>query len=112
MFNTTECKLLVDGAMYYGLTCPQNVYGFLQFEETCYFDECFDFISTIVSTYCKSFVECTPLVVLWLTEVQLKCILLYQILVRNMFLSEDDLSFFITWVRDFFNIGTVNFVLR
>ena len=30
MFNTTECQLWVDGAMFYRLTCPQNVYGFLQ----------------------------------------------------------------------------------
>ena len=35
-FNTTECQLWVDGAKFYGLTCPQNVYGFLQFEGTCY----------------------------------------------------------------------------
>ena len=64
MFNTTESQLWVDGAIFYGLICPQNVSGFLQFEETCYFDECFEFIPTIVSTYCKSFVECTPLVIL------------------------------------------------
>ena len=25
MFNTTESQLWVDGAMFYGLTCPQNV---------------------------------------------------------------------------------------
>ena len=79
MFNTTECQLWVDGAMFYGLTCPQNVYGFLQFEETCYFD----FIPTIVSTYCKTFVECTPLVVSWLTEAQLECSFLYQIFGRK-----------------------------
>ena len=88
-------------AMFYGLTCPQNVYGFLQFEETCYFDECFDFIPTIVSTYYKSFMECTPLVVLWLTEVQLECSFLYQIFGKKyVFLSGDNLSFFITWVNE------------
>ena len=38
MFNTTECQLWVDGAMFYGLTYPRNVSGFLQFEEMCYFD--------------------------------------------------------------------------
>ena len=54
MFNTTGSQLWVDGAMFYGLTYPQNVSGFLQLEETCYFDECFEFIPTIVSTYCKS----------------------------------------------------------
>ena len=101
MFNTTECQLWVDGAMFYRLTCPQNVYGFLQFEETCYFDECFDFIPTIVSTYCKSFVECTPLVVLWLTEVQLECSFLYQTFGKKfVFLSGDDLSLFITSVKE------------
>ena len=53
VFNTTECHPRVDGAMFYGLTCPPNVSGFSQFEETCYSDECFDFIPTIVSTHCK-----------------------------------------------------------
>ena len=48
--------------MFYGLTCPQNVSDFLQFEETCYFDECSEFLPKIASSYCKRFVECTPLV--------------------------------------------------
>ena len=91
--------------MFYGLTCPQNVSGFLRFEETCYFDECFEFISTIVSIYCKSFAESTPLVVLWLTEVQLECIfyifyILYQMFDKKyVFLSGDVLSIFIIWVK-------------
>ena len=90
MFNTTNSQLWVDGAMFYGLTYPQNVSGFLQFEETCYFDECFEFIHTIVSTYCKSFVECTPLVVLWLSEVQLECSFVYQMFGKKyVFLSGD-----------------------
>ena len=83
--------------MFHGLTCPQNV---LQFEENCYFDECFEFIPTIVSTFCKSFVECTPLVVLWLSEVQLESSFVYQMFgKKNVFLSGDDLSIFIIWVK-------------
>ena len=100
MFNTTESQLCVDGAMFYGLTYPQNVSVFLKFEETCYFDECFEFIPTIVSTYCKSFVECTPLVVLWLSEVQVECSFVYQMFGKKyVFLSGDDLSIFIIWVK-------------
>ena len=44
--------------------------------------------------------ESTPLVVLWLTEVQLGCIFLYQMFdEKYVFLSGDDLSFFIIWVK-------------
>ena len=35
MFNTTECQLWVDGAIFNGLTYSQNVSDFLKFEETC-----------------------------------------------------------------------------
>ena len=44
--------------------------------------------------------ECTPLVVLWLTEVQLECNSLYQIFGKKyVFLSGNDLSLFITRVK-------------
>ena len=35
LFNTTECQLWVNGAMFYGTTCTRNVNGFLEFEEIC-----------------------------------------------------------------------------
>ena len=102
MFNTTECHLWVDGAMFYGLTYQRNISSFLQFEEMCYFDECFDecfdFIPMIVG--CKSFVKCTPLVVLWLSEVQLECSILHQMFGKKyVFLSGDDLSLYVNWVK-------------
>ena len=84
LFNTTECQLRVDGVMFYGLTCPRNVYDFLEFEEICFFDECHAFIATIENTYSKRFVECTPLVLLWLSEVQIETGLMYQMLGRSM----------------------------
>ena len=65
-FNTSETQLWVDGAESYGLACSRNVSGSLQFSETCYIDECLSFITTNSETYSKSFVECSPLLVLWL----------------------------------------------
>ena len=38
--------------------------------------------------------------ILWLTEVQLECSSCSKYLVRNEFLSGDDFSLFITWVKE------------
>ena len=109
LFNTTECQLWVDGAMFYGLTCPRNVYGFLEFEEICFFDECHAFIATIKNSYSKRFVECTPLVVLWLSEIQLETGLMYQMFGKKYaFLTSDDLKNFITWIRELRNVYDTN----
>ena len=86
--------------MFYGLTSPRNVYDFLEFEEICFFDECHAFLATIENTYSKHFVECTPLVVLWLSEVQLETSLMCQMFGKKYtFLTSDDLRNFMTWIK-------------
>ena len=95
--------------MFYGLACPRNVFGFLEFEEICFFDECHAFIATIENTHSKRFVECTPLVVLWLSEVQLETGLMYQMFGKKYaFLTSDDLKNFITWIRELRNVYDTN----
>ena len=96
LFNTSESQLWTDGVRFYGLSCPRNVSGFLEFEETCYLDQCTGFINTVLTTYSKSFIECSPLVVLWLSEAQLDPWFVYLIFGRNyVYLSNDNLTVFI-----------------
>ena len=63
LFNASESQLWADGIRFYGFSCPQNVSGFLKFEEICYLEQCNGFINTVLSTYSKSFIECSQLVV-------------------------------------------------
>ena len=100
-FNTSEAQLWVDGARFYGLTCSQNVSGFLQLAEACYIDECYEFISIISDTYSKSFVECSPLLVLWLVLSQHGNCSVFQMFGKKyVFLGGEILSLFISWVLE------------
>ena len=83
----------VDGAESYGLACSRNVSGFLQFSETCYIDECLSFITSISENYSKSFVECSPLLVLWLVLAQPENTSIYQMFGKKyVFLSGEILN--------------------
>ena len=64
LFNTSESQLCADGVKYYGFNCSRNVSGFLEFEKMCFLEQCSGFINIILSSYSKSFIECSKLVVL------------------------------------------------
>ena len=91
----------VDGTESYGLACSRNVSEFVQFSETCYIDQCLSSITTISETYSKSFVECSPLLVLWIVLAQPENISIYQMFGKKyVCLSGEILSVFISWVMD------------
>ena len=76
LFNNSQSQLWLDGARFYGFNICKKVPGNLQFSVSCFWDTCFDFTENIMTNYVTSFIECRPLVVLWLmeTKIQRKCI--------------------------------------
>ena len=112
-FNTSESQLSADG-IFFGFSCPQNIPGFLKFEEICYLEQCNDFINTVLSTHSKSLIECSQLVVLWLSEAQLDPWLVYLIFGRKyVYLSNENLTVFIGWVveqRNAFDTSGIDYL--
>ena len=51
LLPASESQLWADGIRFYGFSCPQNVSGFLKFEEICYLEQCNGSINTVLSTY-------------------------------------------------------------
>ena len=107
LFNNTESQLWADGAKFYGLTEPKNISGFLEFDELCYFLKCNDFIHTIMNKYSFTFIERSPLIVLWMFEFELERKFINLMFGKTyVVVSNNDLNNFIIWLmklRDEYN---------
>ena len=69
-------------------------------------------LHVVLSTYSKSFIECSQLIDLWLSEVQLDPWLVYLIFGRKyVYLSNDNLTVSIGWIveqRDAFDTSGID----